>query len=713
MSLAVFLWLGALAACGDDDTPGGDAAIGDARDDTTVTGHEPAPPAPPEAPHMTPCPAGWHPAGEPAWAHCEPWPAGLPSCPSGQRRVAGDDACTPIDAPCGRGDFPDVSGDPVLYVRPGGGTGTGTRDAPFARLRDAAAVARSGATIALARGTYRESQIEIPGGVSIVGACAAETHVGGIIVTRPGVSLSRVTLGGEGRIGAQAMAGGELHVSRVHVEDATLAAFTAQGGSLVLEDVSIGRVVSPDSRALSYGVLALEGGTVELDRVWIDGPESGVNVSAGRFEARDLTVRGARPRSGAVSGSLGATLFLERTLIEGSHGQSLLTNGAPVTSSWLLVRDGDPAAMGVGNTDIVVSEADATLDHVAVIDGSGGAIDFIEDLDATLEDFVIHDRPDLTIDALGGPSPDLVVQLGARLAARRGRLVGGATIGVLTIEVTATRFSDLFVGGRTDDVAMGLATSESELVLERMHVDEAGAAGIAAINGSIDASDLTITRTRGPAGDGIAIGLEGTTFNARRVSIEECVESAILLAKQVTATFEDLLIRHVDSELSTGAFGRGIGVQHGSSLRLTRAVIEDVRDVGLFAQGEPGTMVVGRDVYIDRVRANECADTTCRDEPGGVGVGVYGEASVDLEGFRIASAPLCGAQIADLATLRLSQGEVSGNAIGVCLQRDELSIEALMDGVRYENNQQSLVATRLPVPPTQVRDVEPAAPPAP
>lgn len=91
-----------------------------------------------------------------------PPPSPAPTCPGDNQapliRTGFAPVCTAVgaDPATAPGDWPDPAGaqEPVVYVSPGAGAGTGTRAAPFHDLATALASTPPPATVLLARGTY-------------------------------------------------------------------------------------------------------------------------------------------------------------------------------------------------------------------------------------------------------------------------------------------------------------------------------------------------------------------------------------------------------------------------------------------------------------------------------------------------------------------------------------------------------------------------------
>jgi len=161
-------------ACSDDDAPpAGDDAAADAA--TEPDAGLPGPEAP-GSPELTPCPAGWSErAGE--VVVCEPFDPAPAGCPAGSIQLPGEPDCRSLGADCPDGDFatgveaPEGTVRYVLAGAPAGGSGA--IDDPFGSIAEALGRSDRGDVLALSRGTFAES-VELPEGVTLAGACAAE-----------------------------------------------------------------------------------------------------------------------------------------------------------------------------------------------------------------------------------------------------------------------------------------------------------------------------------------------------------------------------------------------------------------------------------------------------------------------------------------------------------------------------------------------------------
>lgn len=108
--------------------------------------------------------------------------------------------------------------------------------------------------------------------------------------------------------------------------------------------------------------------------------------------------------------------------------------------------------------------------------------------------------------------------------------------------------------------------------------------------------------------------------------------------------------------------------------------------------------IVGTDVTVVSVAPRPCASTSCPGEPFGTALGAYYGARIELTGFLLSDADLCGLQVAAAAGVDLRSGIVSGCEIGACVQIDGYDLDRLTDGVAYFDNAVDLQSTTLPIP---------------
>ncbi len=203
---------------------------------------------------LTPCPRGW--VAQPdadGVVTCAPWPDAVdpPACADGEAWFPGGGGCTPLGPACPAGDFAaDLPATGVLYVAtsaaPGG---DGSRGAPFGTIADALRAATPGTVVAVGKGTWDEA-ITVPAGVTLEGACVAETRIAptsttssaaGAVVAGNGDVVRNITISGsrpgfviEG-VSAQVR---DVVVDGTTVGVAAISGATLDAGGLVVRNIA-------------------------------------------------------------------------------------------------------------------------------------------------------------------------------------------------------------------------------------------------------------------------------------------------------------------------------------------------------------------------------------------------------------------------------------------------------------------------------------------
>jgi hypothetical protein len=239
--------------------------------------------------------------------------------------------------------------------------------------------------------------------------------------------------------------------------------------------------------------------------------------------------------------------------------------------------------------------------------------------------------------------------------------------------------------------------------LSRVRIDDNMEIGLAAYVGGtqVEASDVLVRDTRpaeadGTLGRGLSVEL-GASVELTRGRLERNHDVAAFAQDPGTAlTLLDVRVRDTRSQAADGLAGRGVAVQAGASLRLERGVVESSRDVGVLALEVESADL--RNLSVSGVAASEsCDGLACGDLGGGVGLGAFG-GPVQASRFTIAGAMTCGVLVATDSDLDLSTGRVGDSRIGACVQAEGYRIERLTDGVAYVDNERNLDATSFPIP---------------
>ncbi len=217
---------------------------------------------------------------------CDPYAESGPAeCPFGQAELPGAAGCAPVGAPCPSSAFATdlpTSG-PVVFVdasaAPGG---DGSRAAPLSGLSSVAwASLAAGTTVALAKGTYAGT-LPLRAGVTVAGACAAETIVTGLAGTH--ASVVSVTTSGAPAVvknlairdppqrGVLVNAGMSAELDGVLIVRAHLVGAQVQGANAHLSMArSVIAETQPDAGLYGGGVDVSQGGRLDASGLLLTG----------------------------------------------------------------------------------------------------------------------------------------------------------------------------------------------------------------------------------------------------------------------------------------------------------------------------------------------------------------------------------------------------------------------------------------------------------
>jgi hypothetical protein len=529
----------------------------------------------------------------------------------------------------------------VVHVSSGAPAGgTGTRDAPFDRIADALAVASAGSVVAVAAGTYAED-IVVPTGVTVWGACAAQTTLAGaasaeaiVTIDNADAVLRDLTISGEQAGVWVATAPARVALRGVVIEGVRLAGISAADADVTLEDVAI-RALRPSSSGAYGRGLHLARGTLAADRVVIeDALDVGVFLAEADARLTDVAVLGTgpQPADGARGHGLHgqfARITVERATFEDNHRVGLTTGG-----------DGGELRV----TDLVVR-------RTLLSNESSRALDVEQGSHLAMSRVLITDHEDLGLLVHNGS-----VEASDVLVARTTSGAEGLTGRGIALQLSPGAMSRVLVAGAVD-MGVFVAGFASDVTLEDVTVrdvalgrspEEASGIGIACQHGATAA--LSRVLVEGAESSGLYAGTPDTDMTVTDFVVRR--SGSALYSRGVSSTFgavvrlgrgvvegydeigllvaadgaflrgEDLTIRDTTGDGSVAArVGRAVSAQMGSRLELARVAIERVGDSGIACVG-PDASCSAEDVTITDVAA---APT------GHFGRGVYAQdASLDL-----------------------------------------------------------------------------------
>jgi len=695
---------------------------------STFATSPPAPTSPARRPELTrSCPVGHRVVGD---AGLAPWCDGFPEtgaaeCASGSVHALGASGCAPVGPPCGPGLFAEgLPSSDVRYVRAGAASGgDGSLLRPFSTVAVALVGAPAGTVVAVGKGTF-DGAVRIPAGVTLRGACAAETVltasapaplVGTVTSMGRGAALEQITLTGERPGAVVGVAGASLSMSDVIIAGTVgFGVVTANGATASLRGVVVRGVRAAASGKEGRGVYAETGGVIEGAGVTVDEIE-GLGVEGlgdgTRISLIDVVVRRGVPlptgaRGNALEVTLGATVALSRFSLDDNGEQATYVARRGV----LRLEDGvvrrtkpRPNDRGLGFGLAVLDEGTLEATRVAVIGNSSTSIS-ASGRSATLRltDVVVHETlPELRSRGAGF---GVVVRSGAtatvqRVAVSRARSVG------LAVDGAALEGSDVIVSDMLGQESDGLGgygvqcTRGATVQLERLEVDGArSGALVAGARGTIvRVSDVSLRGTRGQLAGGEATGLavqDGAEVTLARGVVERGELLGVgVIAARLDAT--DLVVRETQGAGGMGPVGRGLHAQDGAQVSGARLLFDRNREAAVSAINA-GTRLTLTDLTVRNTLLRACAPA-CPDE-GGSGVAALDRSAITLSRFLVDRNARCGLELGDEGTVDAREGRVTGNLIGACVGTRSFGVERLSSLVAYEDNGQKLSADFVPLP---------------
>ncbi|MBW2460951.1 MAG: right-handed parallel beta-helix repeat-containing protein [Deltaproteobacteria bacterium] len=678
LRLAVFVAL-LVVACGDETERPVDSGA-DANADAAVPlvdipwledGQPPV-----ARPVFTPCPDGWREVVDGDLTTCDAFPEGghETTCGPGEAHFPGEPGCVPVGNPCPAGDF--AEGLPVadvVYVRAGATAGDGSLSAPFGLLSEVPWVSlAAGTTVALGKGTY-EGSLPLKAGVRVAGACAAETILTGI--DAPVRSVVMVTTGGE-----------PARIENLTIRDAPQAAvgLDTAGRDLAVSGIVVDGCSGPGVWSANGASLTGDHVVIRNSRPSTDGRAAGLYIyAAGQAALRNVSIEHNGGMGVAALGE-GTVVSLEDAVITGTTSMSDDSGG------WGVIAQSGPSL---------------TLRRAVVYDNRSAGIMAAAGPTVTLDHVIVRANTGTPRTGFGGRGIEL--HPGGTLVATRvlvednldtGIALGGdATLS--DVVVRGTRSSPLDA-----DYGTGMnIEAGAQVQMDRAVVADNQVIGIYISDGGTEAflrdvivRDMLPTTDDSSMGRGFNIQ-QGAHFDGERILIERTRDSAFFVSSPGTiARVSDIAVLSTASRQNDGTGGSGLHVQRMGQMSVSRALVRSSHWAGAIAMDFAVSTL--EDVWIDGVEAQECSTTTCADRPFGYGIASVGTTTV--RGFHVEGASLCGVFVArvDEGNLDLERGEVTGAAIGACVQIDGYDLGRLMNDVEYRENGVNLDTTALPVP---------------
>jgi len=449
-----------------------------------------------------------------------------------------------------------------------------------------------------------------------------------------------------------------------------------------------------------------------------------VGVAESGVVIKNLSVAGAE-RPGIVVTGAGDELTLEGVAVERVRTAGITAiDHAHLVASRIVVRDiaAQLSTLRFGFGVLVQTGATAELDglsiqraHLAGLQVNGGD----ETTVVHVTDVVLRDS--LSDETGTGRGFGIEVLRGGQVTLVRADVRHNRSAGIVCqdpgsrVDAIDTTFRDTL----PDEV--NASTTLNVLVqggcagsLTRVLSSASAVLGVGAFDGTstFTVSDLLVAPTRADVAttDWGMVLARGVGATIERLTLEASHEIGLLVTDPGThVTASDVTVAHTEGAgfASGTGFGTGLAVQDGASLTLHGALLDRTRLLGLAALGA-GTVLDADAVDVIDTLPASCEESFCAGASGGHGVVVAVGAHAHVRDFTVRRSAVCGAFLGEGSELDLSEGEVSGCAIGACIQADGFDFARLSDRVAYHDNGATFDSTHLPVPGALDTPVPPA-----
>jgi hypothetical protein len=220
--------------------------------------------------------------------------------------------------------------------------------------------------------------------------------------------------------------------------------------------------------------------------------------------------------------------------------------------------------------------------------------------------------------------------------------------------------------------------------------------------------DVTVIGTLGQESDGDRgygmAAADGGRIVLQRGRFEDNHSIGIGAGRVGTSmSLSDVVVRGTRSREWDLWLGRGMEVNMGAEATVSNGLFETNRDVGIIVFS-PGTRATLKQVIVRDTLQRECAGGggpfPCEGFGHGTGLGVFGEAHVELEGVEIETSHLAGLQLAVQGTAAGLGLALRGNPIGINIQNTPEGYDFFdsVKGLLMEDNQTNFDTTELPIP---------------
>jgi hypothetical protein len=527
--------------------------------------------------------------------------------------------------------------------------------------------------------------------------------------------------------GCQVQKGARGEIMRSVIERSHFAGASVQDGasSIRISESVVRATRSDDFYGFGLGVGAFGGGQLTVVRSLLDDNVlSGVGVfgSTSSADLTDVVILRTNNPDARFAHQAGGTLRIYEGRIRATrvHLESNTYAGIIVrtttsavlqditvkkTAGWVNGADGLGLSVRHGAT--------ATIARCSFSENHFFGIYVGDNARLRAEDIIIEDTQ--LDDMMGLAGRGIQVQDHSRLSLARARRERNVGMGFMAAQTSSVSVSDLTIlDTRPDGVnghegfGVGLVAEDATFAsFTRVHVEQSRGWGIYGQNVTLRLKDARATRTLPMARKpfdfaptfvlGRGIDLEaGTDAHVERSLFDDNLDSAITAGGNGTNVFlRDVVARDTTAGDTEGQGGSAMYVVGGARVFVEGARFERSRQVSVWVYGSSVEM---RDVDVVDSWQSACRTESCSMQAGGIGIGSYGSAIVDVDHFLVWRSSLCGVQVASGGQLTLHHGAVVRAAIGANVQDPGYDFTRLSDDVVYVDNDRTLDAAQLTPP---------------
>jgi hypothetical protein len=248
----------------------------------------------------------------------------------------------------------------------------------------------------------------------------------------------------------------------------------------------------------------------------------------------------------------------------------------------------------------------------------------------------------------------------------------------------------------------GFSVQTSSMEARRIYVRNVREAGVqVGLDGTdVSVEDLTVRDVSpgegGFFGRGVIVQM-GASLTLTRADIGFATESGVAAMVGGRIEASDLLVHDVASRPEDGVAGWGVSAYGDSYASIRNSIVRDVEQAGIVSWRFSSEVHL-EGVEVQRVEPPGCTGGECMFGQSGHALAVYSTSTLTAVDFAVRDLNLCGIHVAEGGRAELTNGEVTTATIGACVQNDAQPVEDLQRDVAYHDNETNLQATMLPVP---------------